>query len=110
MIHIVTDVKTLLYQLIGIDQPPPKHSPISTDIHSVLLACNTAYEDMRRVETLLKGHVKGKIAAEIHRQHTKDSRLTIHNSSQSRLRQDSDPYHLEPPKRKQKMEGRNHFE
>jgi len=64
LFNVISNLKDVVYQLIGLQTPEPKNHHISSDIHSVLLACNTGYEDLRRVETLLKGHLKGKIISE----------------------------------------------
>jgi hypothetical protein len=56
----ITQVKTLAYTLINVPQPQSKPSPIRTDIASVMAACKKTYEDIRRIESIMRGHVKGR--------------------------------------------------
>jgi hypothetical protein len=56
----IRTVKNMVYALINVDcavAPPP--SP-ADDIHSLVTACNRTHEDIRRIETLLRGHLKGR--------------------------------------------------
>lgn len=89
LFNVITNLKDIVYQLIGVQSPDPRHQHISTDIHSVLLACNTGYEDLRRVETLLKGHLKGKIVSEAIAESVRESRKNQLASPNRLPREDS---------------------
>jgi hypothetical protein len=60
MSAVISQVKGLAYTLINIPQPAFKNSPIVNDISSVMSACKRTYDDIKRTESILRGHIKGK--------------------------------------------------
>lgn len=56
----ISQVKSLAYSIINIPQPPIKHASIANDIASVMAACKRTHDDIKRTESILKGHVKAK--------------------------------------------------
>ena len=57
---IITQVKSHAYSIINVPQPAQKIMAISSDISSIMAACKRTYDDIKRVESILKGHAKGK--------------------------------------------------
>jgi len=57
---IISQVKSLAYTLINVPQPNVKTQIITNDIASVMSACKRTFDDIKRTESILRGHVKGK--------------------------------------------------
>lgn len=57
---IVSQLKSYAYSIINVPQPSLKNMPITSDISSIMAACKRTYDDIKRVESILKGHAKGK--------------------------------------------------
>lgn len=49
----------MVYELIAINCPLKKYQSVSPEIHSIVFTCNKTYEDLRKVEVLLRGYLKG---------------------------------------------------
>lgn len=60
MSAVISQVKSLAYSLINIPQPAAKNPTINNDIASVMSACKKAFDDIKRTESIMRGHVKGK--------------------------------------------------
>ena len=57
----VVQVKTLVYSLINVAPPTPKHQlDINPDPATIMSACKRSLDDMKRIESVLKGHLKSK--------------------------------------------------
>ena len=56
----ICTLKKLVYQLIEVQLPisPPQH--VAPDIHQVMATCKKSYDDLKRTECILRGHVKAK--------------------------------------------------
>lgn len=61
VIKITKDLKKHVYNLIGIDASHLRILNITSNIYSIMEGCHKTFEDLRRVETLLKGHLNGKL-------------------------------------------------
>lgn len=64
MSGMISQVKAMVYSLINITHPAPRLTQVSPDIHSIMAACKRTYDDLKRTESILRGHTKGKGAAE----------------------------------------------
>lgn len=60
ILSIAKNMKTNVYSLIGIDPPNFKEIKVFNNIYSIMEGCNKSFDDLRRAETLLRGHLKGK--------------------------------------------------
>lgn len=57
----VTDLRVLIYELIQLNPPSSHSSPVLPDMTSIANACRKCYDDLKRSQSLLRGHVKAKI-------------------------------------------------
>jgi hypothetical protein len=64
MSGMIAQVKAMVYSLINITHPTPRLCQVSPDIHSIMAVCKRTYDDLKRTESILRGHTKGKEAAE----------------------------------------------
>lgn len=83
LLIITSDLKSHAYQLIGLQTPPFKRNAVQNNIYSIMEACNRTYEDLRRTETLLRGHLRGKKESAAERDSIRESRLTAKNTISS---------------------------
>ena len=60
MTATISEVKSLAYSLINVPQPNTKMMQITPDISSIMVACKKTYDDIKRAESIIRGHVKGK--------------------------------------------------
>jgi hypothetical protein len=56
----IADIKNLMYELIDIELPLAKGLTVPSDILSIMGACRRSYDDLRRTEAILRGHVRAK--------------------------------------------------
>jgi hypothetical protein len=59
-IAAINNIKHLVYDLISIELPQPPPNSVQPDILSIMVACQTCYDDLRRIENILRGHVKAR--------------------------------------------------
>ena len=79
--QIAADIKAYTYQLVNIEPPHTKRTLVHHNIYSIMEACHHGFEDLVRAESLLKGHLKGKISAERERDSVRESRRTARNEA-----------------------------
>jgi precorrin-6B methylase 1 len=56
----ISQVKSLAYTLVNVPQPPLKNIQVAPDISSVMNACKRTFDDIKRVESIMRGHTRGK--------------------------------------------------
>ncbi len=57
---LIMDIKQQVYQIINVSTISQKKAIINNDIPSIMSACKKTFEDLKRIETILKGYIKGK--------------------------------------------------
>ena len=65
----LTEVKEMVYSLIRVHCPLMPPPSISTDLHSLTSACAMTYEDLRKVEVLLRGYLRGQTPCQLPAKH-----------------------------------------